>query len=175
MADSNLAVPSLSSPRPHPHRNPHAKVTDEDLVARVWVLEDQNNLLRQVNATMSRLLEDLREATDNDTLWNRSMAETRAQRNLSRQGMGARGDGGVSRRQGAGVVRCTTGSSGGQGGWESPAAEDDMHGNKGHQIVKQLLHAFREETRSWPSMVLIFIFLVSKFVDFIVDQFQTRM
>lgn len=129
---------------------------------RVRTLSNENDLLRKMNQTMLKLLEEMRNANDANNPWARRMSVTRE----------LRGKGGlVGGMAGAGAVEGLLTDSGGEDGEDHIRhMEEERSATKGsQQFRKQLLDAFRDEIKLWPStMVCILIFIISKIVDYLV-------
>lgn len=76
MSASNPSLPAPCPPRPHRARllaSTYENMTRQELVERLYIVEDQNHLLRLLNTTSTNLLAFLREGGAADGLWERSV------------------------------------------------------------------------------------------------------
>lgn len=130
-ADGNILAPCLWSPYGH--------MTRQQLVYRLIMIEEQNNLLRLLNTTSMNLLALLRERGAADGVWERGVYDA-----------GCNGAGGTEENE-----------------EEEQRGDDDGNGgNRAHRLKQQLLLALREELKPWPgTAIILFFFILSKAID----------
>lgn len=170
MSASDAILPTPCPTRSRPARlraSAYEIMTREELVDRLFIVEDQNHLLRLLNTTSINLLTVLRDGGAEDGRWERRVLE-----------VGSNGASGAERKEeekgeeekGEGDRDVDVGDRDGDEEEDKEEDEEDGNGrNRAHCMKQQLLQALLKDLKPWGgAAVVVFFFFISKVIDFLV-------